>query len=348
MAHKHVLLTGASGFLATHVLDTLLKHGYAVTATVRSKAKGDHILKEFAGKPVTIAIVPDIGAADAFDAALSDSSITAVIHTASPVTLAATEDPVAQVLNPAINGVKNILAAIVKYAPQVTTVVLTSSILSVLQVSKYQDPDFIHTEETWSDVDWDLSVAKPELAYYGSKNLGERAAWKFLEDNKVNFTLTAINPPYIFGPALQQVASFDALNETSQLLWKEAFGTTAGDTEGTYNAAPSPYVDVRDVALAHVLPLENPKLAGKRLITLPGIYTKQQVLDVVNSDFPEARGKIAVGKPGTGVYKSKPVPFFDTTASANLLQIKYRPFEETVKDAFTQFFAIKKRLGESI
>lgn len=348
MVQQHVLLTGASGFLATHVLDTLVARGYAVTATVRSQAKGEHIAAKYASKPVTVAVVPDIGADGAFDKVLRDGSITAVIHTASPVIMQPKSDPVAEVLDPAINGVQNILQAVAQHAPQVSTVVLTSSALAIMQLQKFADPDFIHTEETWSDVGWDMAVANPNLAYYASKNLGERAAWKFLDDNKVNFSLTTINPPYIYGPVLQQVSSFEAINETSMHLWKVAFDTKPGDIKGTYNAVPTVYVDVRDVALAHVLPLENPKLAGKRLLPLPGMYTQQQVLDIVNREFPEARGKIAVGQPGTGEFTGRPAPAFDTSATDALLQIKYRPLEETIRDSFAQLFALKKKLGEGV
>lgn len=39
-----LLLTGGSGFIGAHILDSLLKHGYSVVATVRSTAKGEHIL----------------------------------------------------------------------------------------------------------------------------------------------------------------------------------------------------------------------------------------------------------------------------------------------------------------
>lgn len=39
-----VLLTGGSGFIGAHILDSLLNHGYSVVATVRSAAKGEQIL----------------------------------------------------------------------------------------------------------------------------------------------------------------------------------------------------------------------------------------------------------------------------------------------------------------
>lgn len=39
-----VLLTGGSGFIAAHVLESLLQRGHSVVTTVRSIQKGQHIL----------------------------------------------------------------------------------------------------------------------------------------------------------------------------------------------------------------------------------------------------------------------------------------------------------------
>lgn len=42
-----VLVTGANGFLAAHIVDILLKNGYAVRGVVRSLEKEDHLQKLF-------------------------------------------------------------------------------------------------------------------------------------------------------------------------------------------------------------------------------------------------------------------------------------------------------------
>lgn len=43
-----VLVTGANGFVAMWIIDSLLKQGYAVRAVVRSADKGAHITQVFA------------------------------------------------------------------------------------------------------------------------------------------------------------------------------------------------------------------------------------------------------------------------------------------------------------
>ncbi|GMF55588.1 unnamed protein product [[Candida] boidinii] len=74
MSADKVLVTGATGFLATHVVDILLSKGYKVIGTARSEAKYEPLLKEFQAKypqgDLSFEIVQDIGAPNAFDEVL--------------------------------------------------------------------------------------------------------------------------------------------------------------------------------------------------------------------------------------------------------------------------------------
>ena len=57
-----VLVTGANGFAAIHIVDILLKKGYSVRATIRSESKGTYLKKLFEkyGDKLELVIVPDI------------------------------------------------------------------------------------------------------------------------------------------------------------------------------------------------------------------------------------------------------------------------------------------------
>jgi len=59
-----ILVTGANGFLAVHVVDILLEKGYVVRGVVRSLNKGEHLKKLFAkhGDKLELAVVEDITA----------------------------------------------------------------------------------------------------------------------------------------------------------------------------------------------------------------------------------------------------------------------------------------------
>ena len=65
-----VLVTGANGFIASHVADQLLQAGFKVKGTVRSEDKGKLITEIFEkrhGKDAfSYAVVEDMAAEDAF------------------------------------------------------------------------------------------------------------------------------------------------------------------------------------------------------------------------------------------------------------------------------------------
>ena len=57
-----ILVTGASGFIGTWIVDILLKRGYKVRAAVRAEAKGQHLLETFKnyGNKLELCVVGDI------------------------------------------------------------------------------------------------------------------------------------------------------------------------------------------------------------------------------------------------------------------------------------------------
>lgn len=62
VASGKVLVTGATGFVAGGVIESLLKHGYSVRATVRSESKGAPLLEKLAEyrDKLELAIVEDM------------------------------------------------------------------------------------------------------------------------------------------------------------------------------------------------------------------------------------------------------------------------------------------------
>ena len=69
-----VLVTGANGYIGSHIVDQLLQLGYRVRGTVRTEAKGQW-LREYADKKygqgkLDLVVVPDMGVKGAFDQAV--------------------------------------------------------------------------------------------------------------------------------------------------------------------------------------------------------------------------------------------------------------------------------------
>lgn len=81
-----ILITGGSGFVAAHVLNSFLRRGYAVRTTVRSEQSAEKVKQSHSQylSKLSFAIVKDITADGAFDDAVKD--VDGVIHTGMPNT----------------------------------------------------------------------------------------------------------------------------------------------------------------------------------------------------------------------------------------------------------------------
>ena len=65
-----VLVSGANGFIAQHIINVLLKRGYLVIGTLRSEQKAMSLLKLFNHKNLKLEIVSDLAKPGVFDEVL--------------------------------------------------------------------------------------------------------------------------------------------------------------------------------------------------------------------------------------------------------------------------------------
>ncbi|KAI0077590.1 NAD(P)-binding protein [Panus rudis PR-1116 ss-1] len=318
-----VLVTGANGYIAFWVVKALLEKGYAVRGTVRSGEKGAHLKDVFKA-------YGDKLEDGAFDEAVK--GVDAIEHTASPFHFNV-QDP-AELITPAVAGTGSVLQSALKFGTDVKRVVILSSCAAVIDSSKPGPTTF--SEADWNDysineVETKGRDATPADKYRASKTLAERAAWKFYENNKaqLSWDLVVLNPPFVFGPVLHAVDSPESLN-TSAKDWYNYVLKGKGD-ENFLVSGGSCWVDVRDLAYAHVLAIEKEEAAGNRIIVSAGPFKWQ---DFVN----EARKLAPEILPGNTSYTPGTYPVnYDTTRAARLLGITYRSKAETTRDTIADF-----------
>ncbi|TLF76661.1 SDR family oxidoreductase [Nocardia cyriacigeorgica] len=241
-----VLVTGATGFIAGHVIAELLNHGYAVRGTVRSLAdtrKREHLveLAERAGGEIDFAAA-DLDRDEGWAAAVSGCDY--VLHVASPFPSAPPDDE-QEMIDTAVHGTLRVLRAAAA-AGTVRRVVLTSSIAAIAHGHR---TDAVRTEADWT-------VVERSPAYQKSKTLAERAAWDFAAENPDGPELTVLNPGMVLGPALSTATS-TSHEPVRMLLGRQVPGSPRVGWAT---------VDVRDLAVAHRLAMETPEAAGKRYI----------------------------------------------------------------------------------
>ncbi|KAH8691188.1 mitochondrial ribosomal protein subunit-domain-containing protein [Talaromyces proteolyticus] len=321
-----VLLTGGSGFIAAHVLDILLEHGFQVVTTVRSQEKGQRILEAHPGVPkekLSFVIVEDVAKEGAFDEAVkSDPPFDYVIHTASPFHHKFT-DPVTEILDPAIKGTTGILKAIKTSAPTVKRVVITSSFAAL--VNNKQHPK-LYDESVWNPVTWEEASTERASTYRGSKTLAEKSAWEFVEKEKPNFDVATINPPLVYGPVVHYLNSLSSLNTSNERINDFIQGKAK---DGLPPSGMYLWVDVRDVALAHVKAIEVAEAGGKRFFTVAGFFSNKAIVDAIRETHPEYAAKL----PENGV-DDIPADIYqiDNSRVRSVLGIQFRSLKESVGD----------------
>ncbi|WRT68381.1 uncharacterized protein IL334_005357 [Kwoniella shivajii] len=336
-----ILVTGASGFIASHTAKQLLQQGYRVRGTVRSEAKGEYLKKIFQGLgEFEYAIVEDITTDGVFDEAVK--GVDGVAHLASPFYTEGVKDP-QELIGPATKGTTGILKSIQKNNPSVKRVVITSSVAAVMSTDSRKSP-VVYTEDDWNQ-DSIPHVEEKGLesagghAYQASKTLAEKALWKFIEDEKPSWDAAAINPPLVLGEVIHQVDDPEKLNTSVAYIWK---WSTGQKSESDLPGPMGSWVDVKDVANAHIRALEVPEAAGNRFLTSAGNLTGQGIVDVVHSKFPEIKN-VPVGKPGTHDEVAKNLSKFNSEKSTKVLGIKYKSFEDSATETIQ---GLRARFGK--
>ena len=255
--------------------------GYNVRAAVRSQSKAASLPKS---NNLELVTVPDIVAPGAFAEAVK--GVNSIIHVASPYHFRVTDNE-KDLLIPAREGTLNILRDAAKESG-VKRVVITSSFaaLNQLGTDPYAEPPKVYDESVWNLVTWEeAKTGAPRTAYQASKKYAELAAHgptgsilslmkEFVQKEKPQFSITTLCPPMIYGPPIHSPPRLSELNESNSQLWKII--SSGRDAEVPIAHTPL-YVDVRDIAMAHLLALESPKAANQRYTVVGAQYSNQEV-----------------------------------------------------------------------
>ena len=241
---EKVLVTGATGYIGLHCIHQLLNQGYAVNGSIRSPERKEEIFEALKNHNTptenlnlfTFNLTED----DGWDEGMEGCDY--LLHVASPIALENHDEDF--FVKPAVAGVKRAFKFAKKH--NVKKVVLTSSVAAIfdtLEEKTYYD------ETDWSDPE------NPSISHYSkSKTLAERAAWDFVKNEDNPFELAVINPALVIGPSLS-----GDLGESNKAIAMVATGKMPVAVPLQFG-----YVDVRDVATAHVLAMQNPNSNGER------------------------------------------------------------------------------------
>lgn len=334
-----VVVTGGSGYIASWIVKYLLEDGKAVRATVRSltdNSKIQHLLdlKEKYKDKLSL-FEADLMLDGSFDKVIEDVEL--VIHTASPFFVAGIKDPKKQLIDPALQGTKNVLESCNRNST-VKRVVLTSSVAAIFgdNIDSLQIPNQTFTEEHWNTTS---NLTHQPYAY--SKTLAEKEAWE-IQKRQSSWDLVVINPSFVMGPSLSKRLDGTSVEFMKNML-TGVFRTGVPDTK-------MGYVDVRDVAKAHILAGFTPKAEGRH-ITSAEVIPMLGVAKIIKEKFGKKYSVPTGTLPKFLVYLIGPFfglswgytknnigqpLFLNNEYSKTNLGLTYRPLTETFADHVNQ------------
>ena len=287
-------------------------------------------------------IVEDMTIPGAFDEVVrSTPPFDTVIHQASPFFFASISSN-QELLDPAIKGTTELLKAVKAHAPEVKRVIYTSSCATVINFSApiEQSPAKLYTEDDWNPIQYQEALeGNKGDAYRASKKFAELAAWNFVKKEKPNFDLVTLCPPMIYGPLRHTISNVKDLNESNARIYN-LFVNSSKNAELPPNGVHM-FVDVRDLATAHVRAAIVPAAGNQRIIISARAVSSQAVSDLLRSKFPELESRVPVGKPGTSSLPENAYSIGNEKAKS-ILGSTFRSDEETFVELGKQLLELEK------
>ncbi|MFS8005167.1 putative cinnamyl-alcohol dehydrogenase [Helianthus anomalus] len=305
---KVVCVTGASGYIASWMVNLLLHRGYTVKATVRDlndPKKTKHLLALDGAKERLHLFQADLLKDGSFDDVVNGCD--GVFHTASPFFIH-TDNPQEDLIDPAVKGTLNVLSSCSK-VKSIKRVVLTSSVAAVLYNGSPLTPEVVVDESWFSDQGF---CKETKLWYPLSKTLAEEAAWKYMKEKAID--MVTINPAMVIGPLLQPT-----LNTSARAIFNLI-------NASTYSNITVGCVHVKDVANAHILAFETPSASG-RYCMAESVVHFSELVEILHKLYPSFKlpDKCADDDP---IVKYQ----ISNEKVRNLMGVDYIPLEDGIKE----------------
>ncbi|GAB2291794.1 hypothetical protein Dimus_026047 [Dionaea muscipula] len=270
-AAETVCVTGASGFIGSWLVMRLLERGYFVRATVRDPGnvkKVKHLLDLPNAATHLTLWKADLGEEGSFDEAIQGCS--GVFHVATPMDFES-HDPENEVIKPTIKGMLDIMKSCTK-CKTVRRIVFTSSAGTVdVEPTKKS----VYDENCWSDLDFVRSTKMTGWMYFVSKTLAEQAAWKYAEENNIDFI--SIIPTLVVGPFIMPSFPPSLITALSPITRNESHYSIIKQGQ---------FVHLDDLCNAHIFLFEDAKAHG-RYICSSHPATIFEVAKMLNKLYPE-------------------------------------------------------------
>jgi NADPH-dependent methylglyoxal reductase len=327
-----ILVTGANGFLGAHVVKQALDNGYSVRGVVRTQEKAGPLKKLFPTDKFETVIVADLVS----DYTEAVTGVDGIIHVASPFFLRDDLEPKKDMLDPAIEGTKNLLNAAHKAG--VHRIVLTGGIGSILSKPNMLFEDTTYGPDEWLPFTYEQGASgkMPGAAvYFVSKKYAELAAWDFAKEH-TEMKISVVIPSVIFGPIIHPVSSLQNLNTSSTIIYAFLAGKFPPDRVPVF-------CDVSSVALLHVKAFQSEAAVGKRIPFVKGSVTMYDVLEIIKKNRPELASRLPP-TPDANPIAGKPIAKVDSSFAQETLGVPGQSLQETILQSVDALLKLEKEL----
>ena len=259
-----VLVTGASGYIGSHIVANLLSKGKVVRATVRDASdpeRIDHLRKMEVAKGGSLEII-EMNLLDSESVHRAVYGCKEVIHTAAVVVLKS-KNPQEKIVDPSVVGTQNVLDAI-DSSETVECLVHTSS-TAAIRPQRWEDGQTL-TTDTWAE---DANIE--DNPYGLAKFSAERLVRNWHSTNKKGPRMVTINPCVVLGPPLSKRHLRGSPSFIMMLLKREIPFVIPMHIS---------IVDVRDVAEAHVRALSRGDSGGRYLVVSGQMWWKEVAMAI--------------------------------------------------------------------
>lgn len=262
MGEGRVLVTGASGYIAGSVIQSLLADNWVVRGTIRDLPRAGAVRAALGVTSDQLELVEaDLTSDAGWDAAASGCRFVQHIASPLPVGVPKHED---DLIVPARDGALRVLRA--AKGAGVERVVMTSSTAAICYGMTRASQIF--TEADWSDL-----TSADTYAYVKSKTIAERAARDFMAGAGAGMEFVTINPGMALGPVMGGDYSGSLV-----VLTKLLDGALPGCPRFGF-----PIVDVRDIAAAHLTAMTGAGLDGERFLCAGKFLWMRDIADILKS-----------------------------------------------------------------
>ncbi len=319
---KKVLVTGANGHLGFTVTKYLAQKGYEVYAGVRnptdkSKTK---LLKKLPVKLTELDITNKKQALDIM------KKVEGVFHIAAAFSLSGKKQ---DIINQTVQGAMNIIES--AYIAGVKKIIYTSSSRALGAVSTKEEP---LNSKSWNN---DCKVP-----YFLAKIIAEKKVLEYA--NKTGMNVVSVIPSIILGPNINR------FSESTDVIRKILENKLPVIAPISFN-----FVDVRDVAMAHIAAYENENANGRYIVGNDPIYLND-LINKIAASFQIQRPKVSLSK-NTFVFSTylmamlslftrnkqditpqqakeftKGIRYLDISRIKDEFGITLRPIDETISD----------------